>query len=63
MLCARGDGCGRKRPAAIAIDGIFLNDDYDLDNVQMSDVERVDVFKGRFNCYMGSYWWYGCLSQ
>ncbi len=40
-----GAAVGGRRPAAIAIDGIFVNDDYDLDNVQMADVERVDVFK------------------
>lgn len=34
-----------RHPAAIAIDGIFANEDYDLDNIQMADVERVDVFK------------------
>ncbi len=32
-------------PAAIAIDGVILEGDYDLDCVEMSDVERVDVFK------------------
>ena len=36
-----GTAVDGKRPAAIAIDGIFVNDDYDLDNIQMSDVERV----------------------
>ncbi|MCR5076601.1 MAG: TonB-dependent receptor plug domain-containing protein [Prevotella sp.] len=34
-----------KMPAAIAVDGVFLEGDYDLDNIQMADVERVDVFK------------------
>ena len=34
-----------RHPAAIAVDGIFANEDYDLDNIQMADVERVDVFK------------------
>ncbi len=33
-------------PAAIAIDGVFLSGDYDLDNIQMQDVARVDIFKG-----------------
>lgn len=33
------------RPAAIAIDGVFVSSDYDLDNIQMADVARVDVFK------------------
>ena len=32
-------------PAAIAIDGVILEGDYDLDCVEMADVERVDVFK------------------
>ena len=47
---------GGRRPAAIAIDGIFVNEDYDLDNIQMADVERVDgFFKGGSNSYLGSY--------
>lgn len=32
-------------PAAIAIDGIIMEDDFDLDSVIMPDVERVDVFR------------------
>lgn len=32
-------------PAAIAIDGVIVADEYDLDNIQMQDVARVDVFK------------------
>ena len=55
-----GTAVDGKRPAAIAIDGIFVNDDYDLDNIQMSDVERVDVFKGGSTVIWGSDWWYGC---
>ena len=51
-----------KRPAAIAIDGIFLNDDYDLDNVQMSDVERVDVFKGGSTVIWGAIGGMGVIS-
>lgn len=35
----------KKKPAAIVIDGVFVDGDYDLDNIQMADVERVDVFK------------------
>lgn len=34
-----------KKPAAVVIDGVFVDEDYDLDNIQMADVERVDVFK------------------
>ena len=29
-----GTAVDGKRPAAIAIDGIFVNDDYDLDNIR-----------------------------
>ncbi len=32
-------------PAAIAIDGFIMEEDFDLDTVIMPDVERVDVFK------------------
>lgn len=32
-------------PAAIVVDGVFVSDDYDLDNIQMQDVARVDIFK------------------
>ncbi len=34
-----------KSQAAIAIDGVILDGDYDLDIIQMQDVERIDVFK------------------
>ena len=34
-----------KSHAAIAIDGVILDGDYDLDIIQMQDVERIDVFK------------------
>lgn len=53
---------GKKRPAAIAIDGIFINDDYDLDNIQMSDVERVDVFKGGSTVIWGAIGGMGVIS-
>ncbi len=32
-------------PAAIAIDGVIVAEEYDLDNIQMMDVARVDLFK------------------
>lgn len=32
-------------PAAIVLDGVFLENDYDLDIIRMQDVARVDVFK------------------
>lgn len=32
-------------PAAIAVDGIIMNEEFDLDIIQMPDVARVDVFK------------------
>lgn len=32
-------------PAAIAIDGFLMDGDYDLDSIEMPNVERVDVFK------------------
>ena len=32
-------------PAAIAIDGIILDEDYDLNQIEMPNVERVDIFK------------------
>ena len=32
-------------PAAIAIDGIIMEEDFELDSIIMPDVERVDVFK------------------
>lgn len=57
-----GTAVDGKRPAAIAIDGIFLNDDYDLDNVQMSDVERVDVFKGGSTVIWGAIGGMGVIS-
>lgn len=34
------------RPAAIVVDGIFMDEEYDLDDIIMSDVSRVDVYKG-----------------
>ena len=43
------------RPAAIAIDGIIIeNEDYDLDNIQIEDVARVDVFKTGTTVIWGS---------
>ena len=57
-----GTAVDGKRPAAIAIDGIFVNDDYDLDNVQMSDVERVDVFKGGSTVIWGAIGGMGVIS-
>ena len=57
-----GTAVDGKSPAAIAIDGIFLNDDYDLDNVQMSDVERVDVFKGGSTVIWGAIGGMGVIS-
>lgn len=33
------------RHAAIAVDGVILDYNYDLDNIQLQDVARVDVFK------------------
>ena len=57
-----GTAMDRKRPAAIAIDGIFVNDDYDLDNIQMSDVERVDVFKGGSTVIWGAIGGMGVIS-
>ncbi len=41
-------------PAAIAVDGIFLDSDYDLDIIQMQDVARVDVFKTGTTVIWGS---------
>ena len=32
-------------PIVFAIDGIIMDEDYDIDNIQMPDVARVDVFK------------------
>ena len=32
-------------PAAVAIDGIIMEDEFDLDSIIMPDVERVDVFR------------------
>ena len=32
-------------PIVFAIDGVLMDADYDLDNIQMQDVARVDVFK------------------
>ena len=57
-----GTAVDGKRPAAIAIDGIFVNDDYDLDNIQMSDVERVDVFKGGSTVIWGAIGGMGVIS-
>lgn len=53
---------GEKRPAAIAIDGVFTNDDYDLDNIQMTDVERVDVFKTGSTVIWGAIGGFGVIS-
>ena len=57
-----GTAVDGKRPAAITIDGIFVNDDYDLDNIQMSDVERVDVFKGGSTVIWGAIGGMGVIS-
>lgn len=57
-----GTAVDGKRPAAIAIDRIFVNDDYDLDNIQMSDVERVDVFKGGSTVIWGAIGGMGVIS-
>ena len=57
-----GTAVDGKRPAAIAIDGIFVNDDYDLDNIHMSDVERVDVFKGGSTVIWGAIGGMGVIS-
>lgn len=57
-----GTAVDGKKPAAIAIDGIFVNDDYDLDNIQMSDVERVDVFKGGSTVIWGAIGGMGVIS-
>ncbi len=32
--------------AAVAVDGVILDDSYDLDNISMQDIARIDVFKG-----------------
>ena len=32
-------------PAAVAIDGVIMEDEFDLDSIIMPDVERVDVFR------------------
>ena len=52
---------GRK-PAAIAIDGTFMNEDFDLDNIQLSDVERVDVFKTGSTAIWGAIGGMGVIS-
>ena len=31
--------------AAVAVDGSIVDDEYDLDNIQMQDIGRIDVFK------------------
>lgn len=41
-------------PAAIAIDGVIVHGDYDLDIIQMQDVARVDVFKTGTTVIWGS---------
>jgi len=41
-------------PAAIAIDGVIMEDDFDLDSIIMPDVERVDVFKTGQTAIWGS---------
>ena len=53
---------GGRRPAAVAIDGIFVNEDYDLDNVQMGDVARVDVFKSGSTVIWGAVGGMGVIS-
>lgn len=35
----------KKTPAAIAIDGIIVDSEYDINNIPMQDVARVDIFK------------------
>ena len=57
-----GATVGGRRPAAVAIDGIFVNEDYDLDNIQMADVERVDVFKGGSTVIWGAIGGMGVIS-
>ena len=41
-------------PAAIAIDGIIMEDEFDLDSILMPDVERVDVFRSGQSVIWGS---------
>lgn len=41
-------------PAAVAIDGIIMEDEFDLDSIIMPDVERVDVFRTGQSVIWGS---------
>ena len=41
-------------PAAIVVDGVIVEGDYDLDIIQMQDVARVDVFKTGSTLIWGS---------
>lgn len=41
-------------PAAIAIDGIIMEEEFDLDSIIMPDVERVDVFRTGQSVIWGS---------
>ena len=36
---------GKQRPAAIVVDGVFAEEGYDLDQINMSDIARIDVYK------------------
>ncbi len=45
---------GDQRPAAIVIDGVFTDEGYDLDQINMADVARIDVYKSGTTVIWGS---------
>ncbi len=49
-------------PAAIAINGVIIDGEYDLHNIQMADVARVDVFKTGATAIWGAAGGSGVLS-
>ena len=49
-------------PAAIAINGVIVDGEYDLHNIQMSDVARVDVYKTGSTAIWGAAGGMGVLS-
>lgn len=45
---------GEQHPAAIVVDGVFMEEEFDLDRINMMDVARVDIYKSSSTVIWGS---------